>query len=274
MYKLVVMDCDGTLIDGRAFIPEDNLREIKRLSAQGIKFMIATGRNDLMVHDYIDELGISSIVIGCNGASLRDLATGELFACFPIPDESLKRVLDYCMSVNAFPKLCSASKVYVQAADAVGNKIKEIFGTYEKVLTKNLDGEVVKSLYSLIGNKDKIIKVTLVEQDIDKLLMMQKQLSELEDVNVCRSSKNCVDIMLRDISKGRTLNLFAEKFGYARDEIVAIGDGENDVDMLEFAGYGVAMGNSHGVTLAVADFVTRNNDEAGVAFVLRKIFGE
>ena len=95
MYKLVAVDCDNTLLDSTANIPNENKNAIRILKNKGIKFILATGRNDILVKDYLDELGFDAPVIGCNGASVRELASKKLLKLNPIEKSALKEVFDF-----------------------------------------------------------------------------------------------------------------------------------------------------------------------------------
>ena len=271
-YKLVAIDCDNTLIKHNGEIHPDNIKAINMILEKGIKVVIATGRNDILVKDYMDEIGFKEeIVIGCNGASIRDLKDNSIIQLNYIPKDTMKKIIDICLKNHIKAKMYTLTESYSTSEDNMGDELKEIL-TYTKQLTLSLEYKFEKDIESLIDKKE-FLKVVILEDDREKLLNIQSQFKALEDINAVISARNCLDIMKKGVSKGNALKDYSNMLGIKQEEIVAIGDSENDLEMLNFASFSVAMGNAEDFIKQACDMVTLKNDEGGVAYAINKIFG-
>lgn len=271
MYKLVAIDCDNTLLDSTANIPEENKTVINILKNKGVNFVLATGRNDILVKDYINELGFNAPVIGCNGASIREFSTNTLLKITPIKKESLKAVFDFCKENDIKIKAFSMTHGYSNENLKSSANLAHIIKTYTRVLSEELIYEIVPDMYSLIEG-DPLLKLVIVSEDADFIEKTQASLKKIPDIEVVRSNRNCLDIMRKGVTKGSAVEAYAQTLGITPDEIVAFGDSENDYSMLNMAGYSVAMENGEDILKDIADMITLTNNEAGVGFGLRKIF--
>ncbi len=271
-YKLVAIDCDNTLIKHDGEMHPDNIKAINMILEKGIKVVIATGRNDILVKDYMDEVGFKEeIVIGCNGASIRDLKDNSIIQLNYIPKDTMKKIIDICLKNHIKAKMFTLTESYSTSEDNMGDELKEIL-TYTKQLSLSLEYKFEKDIESLIDKKE-FLKVVILEDDREKLLNIQNQFKALEDINAVISARNCLDIMKKGVSKGNALKDYSNMLGIKQEEIVAIGDSENDLEMLNFASFSVAMGNADDFIKQACDMVTLKNDEGGVAYAINKIFG-
>lgn len=271
MYKLVAIDCDGTLLNSTGYIPEENIKIIKELTDKGIKFIIATGRNDILAADYVDELSIKAPIIGCNGASLRYINSNKPLYFKPIQKNALKEIFSFCKENKLYFKAFSLDKAFTDDKEAIRLGIKSILSKYTKVLTKNMTYIYTNDTSRIVSN-EKIIKVCIVDNNPASLLKIQSKLKGLDGISVCRSAVNCIDICEKSVSKGNALKAYAEIIGIDKSEVIAFGDSENDLSMLSFAGFSVAMQNAEEVVKDSASMVTDTNDNAGVGKALKKIF--
>lgn len=271
-YKLVAIDCDNTLIKHDGEMHPDNIKAINMILEKGIKVVIATGRNDILVKDYMDEVGFKEeIVIGCNGASIRDLKDNSIIQLNYIPKDTMKKIIDICLKNHIKAKMFTLTESYSTSEENMGDELKEIL-TYTKQLSLSLEYKFEKDIESLIDKKE-FLKVVILEDDREKLLNIQNQFKALEDINAVISARNCLDIMKKGVSKGNALKDYSNMLGIKQEEIVAIGDSENDLEMLNFASFSVAMGNAEDFIKQACDMVTLKNDEGGVAYAINKIFG-
>ena len=271
-YKLVAIDCDNTLIKHDGEMHPDNIKAINMILEKGIKVVIATGRNDILVKDYMDEAGFKEeIVIGCNGASIRDLKDNSIIQLNYIPKDTMKKIIDICLKNHIKAKMYTLTESYSTSEENMGDELKEIL-TYTKQLTLSLEYKFEKDIESLIDKKE-FLKVVILEDDREKLLNIQNQFKVLEDISAVISARNCLDIMKKGVSKGNALKDYSNMLGIKQEEIVAIGDSENDLEMLNFASFSVAMGNAEDFIKQACDMVTLKNDEGGVAYAINKIFG-
>ena len=272
-YKLVAIDCDNTLLNSEGHIPAENKETIQYLKSKGIEFIIATGRNDVLVADYIEELGIDAPVIGCNGASIRNLKENKLLSYNPIPKQSLKLILDYCKE-NKLPfRAFSMSKGFSNDKTSIREVLEQILSKYTKVLKSNIPYEYLENPEYLIDNEE-VVKVVLVNNDPITLQKYQTEIKGTEGIDICRSARNCLDIGALGVSKGNAVKKYGEMLGIKQKETVAFGDSENDLSMIKYAGFGVAMENGEDGLKKFAQMVTDTNDNCGVAKALKQIFAD
>ncbi len=272
-YKLVAIDCDNTLIKHNGEIHQDNIRAINMLLDKGIKVVIATGRNDILVKDYMDEAGFKEeVVIGCNGASIRDLKDNSIIQLNYIPKDTMKKIIDICLENNIEGKMYTLTESYSTSEESCRDELKSDLSHYTKELTMSLEYKFEKDLYSLIDKKE-FLKLVIIEHNEEKLLKIQSIFRKLEDISAVRSAKVCLDIMKKGVSKGSALKDYVNMLGIKQEEVVAMGDSENDLEMLNYANFSVAMGNAEDFVKEVCDMVTLTNDEGGVAHAIHKIFG-
>lgn len=272
-YKLVAIDCDNTLLDSKGHIPAENKETIRFLKSKGIEFIIATGRNDILVTDYVRELDINAPVIGCNGASIRNLNENKTLDLKTIPKESLKLIFQYC-NENKIPfKAFSMEKGFSNDKNSIEEVIKQILAQYTKILSVSMDYEYVENTDYLIEH-EKLVKVVLVNDDPKYIKKYQEEIKCTKGIYICRSARNCLDIGAFGASKGNALKSYAKMLGVDLKDTVAFGDSENDLSMIQYAGMGVAMANGEEIVKSAADMVTLSNDECGVANALKKIFSD
>ena len=126
-YKLVALDCDGTLLGSDGNIPKENITALHKLKARGIEVVLATGRSDLLTKDYVEDLGIDVKVIGCNGATLSNVLTGERLYVHSIDRNVVKTVLRACMEKSIPCKAFTTDMCYTSDVIAM-EKGKERWG--------------------------------------------------------------------------------------------------------------------------------------------------
>ncbi len=271
--KLVAIDCDNTLLNSSGHISEENKETIQYLKKKGIEFIIATGRNDILVADYIDELKIEAPIIGCNGASIRKLKENKMLSYSPIPKDSLNLVLEYCKSNNLPFRAFSMRKGFSNDKESIKEVLEQVLSRYTKILRSNIPYEFVENI-SYIAENEEIVKVVLVNNNFECIKKYQDELKSVEGIDTCRSARNCLDICAFGVSKGNAFKKYAEMLKINRKETAAFGDSENDLSMIKYAGIGIAMENGEEDVKFSADIVTSSNDDSGVAKGLKKIFPE
>lgn len=272
MYKLVAIDCDNTLIKHNGEIPQKNVDAINKILKKGIKVVIATGRNDILVKDYMEEAGfIEEVVIGCNGASIRDLKNNKDIQINYVPKDTMKKIVQICLDNDIKAKMYNFTESYSTTKENMDDELKDFFGHYTKKLSFSLQYKYEEDLFKLIEEKD-FLKMVVLEDDKEKLLNIQSKFKQLEEIDAFISAKNCLDIVKKGVSKGNAVKHYAQMLGVKPEEVVAIGDSENDLEMLRFAGFSVAMGNAEDFVKEVCDMVTLTNEEGGVGHAINKIF--
>lgn len=267
-YKLVAIDIDGTLLNSNHEIPYENIETIKNLQDYGINFVIVTGRPDAMAKKYTKELQIPSVILGNNGATIRNVDTNELYFQKVISREKVLELHKFFAKKDIYYRIYGLDSIY-SFNDYEFDEAKNEFAVFSKRLADSMNFKIINKIEEL---DEDVIKFVCFTNDHDKLITTQKELLSIDDLEIVRGSKNGVDINAKGISKGETLLKYAETLGISKEEIIAIGDSENDLSMLKVVGLPVTLENGDQVLKDIAHIITESNDNAGVAKVLKQIF--
>ncbi len=265
-YKLLVLDVDGTLLNNEREITKRTLSTLLKVQQTGVRIILASGRPTygLMPVAKALELGLyGGYIVSYNGCQIIKAESGELLYERRINPEMLP-YLEKKARKNHFA----------------------IF-TYhdDTILTDSPDNEHIQAEAQL--NNLKIIHESEFSTAIDfapsKCMLVSddyEALTELEELwkrrlngslEVFRSEPYFLEVVPCGINKANTLAALLQKLGVSRDEVIAIGDGVCDVDMLQLAGLGIAMGHSEDSVKICADYITASNEEDGVAQAVEKI---
>ena len=265
MYKLIAIDMDGTLLKDDKSITEITKKSLKRAQELGVKIVLTSGRPIQGIKNYLDELeltGEEDYVIGLNGALICKTSDYSVVSSnATLTGKDLKYIYNKVKGLNTYVH------AFTNEGDLV-NKISKFSDNEEKRL--NIKIKQVDFLED-VSDSDEILKVVLEEEKevLDRITSnIPKEL--FEEYTVIRSVDFMIEFMNRGCNKASGLQKLGEYLGISKEEIIAIGDAENDIEMIEYAGLGVAMGNAKEEIKSIADFITKENEEDGVAFVIEK----
>ncbi len=259
-YKLIAIDMDGTFLNEHNEIMQENLDAVHKALEKGCKVMIATGRSGESLKTYVDKIQFGSPFVVYNGAGYKHLNTKEYMFRSDVPYELAKKVYEKGLELNTSILVWADDVLYATAA-----------GEYMSYYTNNPDFR-----FEQVDNfeifKDKGIHKVLFSDKPEKIREMYEQVKEnvFEGLNITISIPKILEFFNEDVSKGLAVLRYAEELGIKQDEIICIGDGMNDLSMIEMAGLGVAMDNACDELKAVANYVTKSNVEHGVAHVINE----
>ncbi|QUL99352.1 MAG: HAD family hydrolase [Candidatus Fermentithermobacillus carboniphilus] len=258
--RLVVVDLDGTLLNSQGQVSEEDTRELLRIHEAGVMVAIATGRIPQFFKDVLDMLGFSPILICSNGALVMIPGRSE-----PVIDVHI----DQGVSMEILTFLKSAPRyhhIYTTVGEVIRDARFPLPGYSNHVSTRaSLD---IPALVKCENLKVRKIGIRVERSEQGPLI------SYLNDrwgkwVNVWSTGPKTVEVVAAGCSKRRALDEVLAILGLELSDVMAIGDAESDIELLKAVGYPVAMGNSDANTKEAAKFVTKSNDESGVAFALR-----
>ncbi|SET32426.1 hypothetical protein SAMN05660297_02013 [Natronincola peptidivorans] len=269
-YKLIVVDMDGTLLNSKHEISLENKKTLKEAIDKGIYIAIATGRIYTSARFYGKLLGIATPIIACNGGLIRDLYTNEIIYHNPMTKED----------VIAIAEICKAHDIYFHFYDQEVFYIEELKHSslrYHQwnLLQKEEDRINIVHLQDAIRflkNTDiDVLKVLIIDEDSNKLERVKKIIAQMNSIQIDKSWHNNIEIMNKDVSKGKAIEALAKKLGIKKNEIIAFGDNYNDLSMKDYVETFVAMGNGEDYVLQQSDYITAANDEDGVAEGIKRI---
>lgn len=266
-YKLVVTDMDGTFLNSKDEISDENLKIVKQLYERGILFSIATGKLDTMIKPYLRQIGNNNPVISCNGALVRNVSKGEFYHAQIIERADFTRVVDICKAYNLIFSVYCEYTVY---SERLEGRVKYFAQRNESLCEEEkIAIKIVDNIYTDLD--EKVFKVLVTNDNSQLLEQVKSEINKIPGIESYKSSSHLLDIMASGVTKGNALKDLAEILKIKREEIIAIGDNHNDISMLEYAGYAIAVGNAEQAVKDIADLVTESNDEDGVAKALRKV---
>ena len=266
--RLIAFDLDGTLLDDEKRIPPENIRALEAAAAQGVAVVPATGRIVRGIPEPVKRLPGARYFIVSNGAGVYDMREDRLIYRGDVPVELALRCYAY---MDTLPVIYDC---YQNESGWMTRSMYEACEPYFPTEPHML--EIVKRLRVPVDD----LKETLRQrgEPLQKLQMFfkpedlplrereLKRIPELFPELVATTSvSNNIEINSVNAGKGKALRALAEHLGIDMADTVAFGDGTNDCEMLEMAGWGVAMQNADPKVKAVADEITDTNNNAGVA---------
>lgn len=269
MFKLIVSDMDGTLLNEEKQVSEQTKAAIRKLEMHGARFTIATGRIYPAAKVYSDDLGIDTPIICCNGAVIIDPVTNTVLYGSPISKEIGLKVIDICEAYGVYYHLYDLDTIYSDRME----RVIAYFDAFSKDLPEayKVKTSVVTSTRSLFDDKT-IYKIGLYYDNTERALEMRKALEGISGATGFKSLETMYDVLAENTNKGTSLKRLCQILNLELEEVVAFGDNENDLEMLEAAGYGIAMGNAEDFVKEVADHVADTNDDDGVRIAIEQLF--
>lgn len=271
-YKLIAMDMDGTLLNSQKQVTEYTKEVLRKAADRGVKLVVCTGRIFTSAKSYARIIGTKAPIIASNGAYIREKDREEVIYEKYINKEKLLKIIRLSREWGFYPHIYTTDTIYSEKlihSSLNYSKWNETVPEDEKINIK-----IVDSLEDIVNEKgEAFLKVVVMAQDdeIERLQQLKNYIRENIDVAVFSSYMNNFEVMDKEVSKGRALEILAGYYNLSKDEIICFGDNENDKTMFEFAGFPVAMGNAEEELKKIAAYVTVSNDEDGVAKAIEKI---
>lgn len=259
MVRLIASDLDDTLLNREAQLSAENIQAIREVQAKGITFTIATGRMFQSALPFAKELGLPAEqpMICYNGALIKRLSGETIYERFLDPELALK-VARYGQERGWTVNLYYQDELYVA-------EINEQVQSYAE--NAQVDVFVVGDLAQFIVDGQKRLEKILIVSEVDEV---PGRIGELEslvggEVQIVRSRQKYIEITDVEAHKGAALMWLAKFLGFSPNEVMAIGDSNNDITMLQMAGLGVAVENALPAVKAAANYLTSSHSEHGVA---------
>lgn len=266
MFKLVALDLDGTILNSKHEIPNENKEAINKCIELGVKVVLISGREIESIKHYSDILGLDNYLTGYNGSLITDNYGNKVIVNSTLNPSFAKLLIKESYKSKKFIIVFLKDKIIVS-------------DNYSKWYTNYLDYTtatpvVVDNILSFLddNNKwDEINKICLSDDHKELVDFKEKIGREVNnEFTLLFSLPFFLEVYNIKASKGLALEKIANYYGVNIEDILAIGDGENDISMIKFAGLGIAMGNSNQNVKDYADYITLRNDQNGVSFALKK----
>ncbi|AKP68255.1 Cof-type HAD-IIB family hydrolase [Companilactobacillus ginsenosidimutans] len=283
MIKIIASDMDGTLLNDEMMISQNNIDTINNATANGIDFLIASGRQlDEAKPFLMNKFHPGYITL--NGAEVYN-KDEQLVSSNPISTKSVKQITDYLRENNLYFELITDKGVFSNSLAKRTTSIAELLNilnpttTYDKALAdtkeilKHAKTIYVDNYDEILNNPDtKVMKLLAFDKRQQEVFKpLREDLKSIDDIVITSSSPNNIEINSINAQKGIALMEYAKQKGVKPEEVMAIGDNLNDLSMIKAAGIGVAMKNAVPKIAEVADEQTDSNVNDGVAKIINKV---
>lgn len=263
MIKMVVTDIDGTIYSPETGISQAVKSCVKELTNNGIYVAIATGRSFSSTKSIADELGIQCPLI-CYQGGLINSYEGEILDVKYLNEDIAREIVKDLRSRGIHMNVYIEDVLYVENDN---DYIKAYVGD------KGIDYFKVNSFDEL--DFSKLNKVLAIDHDTQLIENLIKELQEkYPQIYVVKSTNIFCEIANKEATKGNAIKFLANKLGFTEKEVLAIGDQNNDIEMVKTAGVGVAMGNGTAEIKAIANYVTDSVKEDGFVKAINKFVWE
>ena len=263
-YRAIATDLDGTLLRTDHSVSERTRRAINEAEDAGWHFLIATGRPPRWMAPVLEQVGDRGLVVCANGASVYDPSKGELIARNDLAPEVARSIADDLMA--AFPEAILGVE---QGFEFGVDRMIERTGVAKQFKDELRIGpihsfldEPVTKLVVRMPPPPKPGTALVVQAVVGERALVTHSVDE-----------SFLELSRPDVHKASTVEWVLEQFGVKAQEVVSFGDMPNDRELVEWSGWGVAMGNGHPDLHEAADEVTTSNDDDGVAMVIERLLG-
>lgn len=258
--KLFVTDMDGTLLNSQRKITDKVKLAIKKAVEAGVIFTVATGRMHISALPYVQELGIDVPVITYNGALIKYASGDEVFASY-LDKQLVQSLVDYAHGQNIYIQLYSDDKLYYYQE----NELSKFYQMAAGVIGHPVGAALDKYM-------DKVPKLLLIGRTPEEADRAVRDIAEKfsGQIVAVKSTPIYVELIKPGINKASAIAKMAEIYKVPAEAILAIGDSNNDITMLQAAHYGVAMGNANADVKKVAKYQVADCDHDGIAEAIER----
>lgn len=262
--RLIAIDLDNTLLNSDKKITKENIKAIKRAMDLGIKVTISTGRMFRSALPFAQELSLKLPIVVYNGALVKEIITNKLIYKCSLNKEIAIEVMKFAFDRGIY------AQTYIDDTLLI-RKRKSVSDYYAKIANVKYN-EIGDEIFKIKKDPHEVFLLTETE-DIE---FNKKVIEDLKEkfgntIHVTFSAAGFIEIMNPNINKWRAIKILAKRYGIKEDEIMCIGDGNNDYEMIEKSKYGVAMANASKEIKDVATFITESNENSGVALIINDI---
>jgi len=255
--SLLALDLDGTLLDSRRRLSDDVARSIASVRKRGVQVVLCSGRMVCSVEPFWRELSLDSPIIGYNGAYVRHPATGEVIFYEPVPLDLTLEVVRLAKTRGLHINTYMDDELWVAERNDYVRRYETSYGVRAKIV-----GDLERAI------KQASTKLLLVVEPTDINRIAQELAERYRGrLFVTQSEDIHVELLNPRANKGAALEAVAKSLGLQAEDVVAVGDGINDIEMIRWAGAGVAVAHAKPQLKAEADMVLAPDPEALTTFI-------
>ncbi len=253
--RAAFFDIDGTLVSFKTHsVPQSTIVALNKLRQHGVKLFIASGRQAGLINN-LGSLHFDGYVT-INGA--LTLVDNKIIDRHPIPQSDIDAIIEHISTNEKFPCIFVTEKdILLNYSNDDVETIKQLIN-FPNIPVGNIKNGISDDVYQLIA---------FFKQEYESKVMAQ-----LPNCTTARWHPLFTDIIASKVSKVSGIEQICKHFGIQQDETIAFGDGGNDIEMLQWAGIGIAMDNASNNVKAIADYVTTSVDDNGISNAVKHFF--
>lgn len=288
MYKLIAIDLDGTMLNSYGEVTENTKRVLKQTKQKGAEVVIASGRSIDSIKYIASEIDSSKYMIAGNGAVVYDRSQNKILYEKYIPKNKALDIIQICEENSIYYNIYTNKTII---ADGLRYNVlyyyKENLKKEDQKKTHITLVENIENYIKEMNEDEKIMKIFICDKNKTVFNSIVRKFSAIEDIDILDVSHMArkvikqgtedipieyyyTEISMKDVDKWYALEFLIKKLGIQKEEVMAIGDNINDRKMIEEAGKGIVMGGSTPKVSEVADYITLDCNNEGVAKAIEK----
>lgn len=267
--RMVGLDLDGTLLNDRKEFTPRCREAVAAALAQGVVVLVATGRPWMGVPEELREFPGMDYALTSNGARILDTRSGQVLSEHLLSPGLAERALSVCGRYDTLKEVYFDGQGYAEAEKMARVEVYHKNPNMWEYMRRTRIP--VRDVTALVRKENRgLDKVQALFADMEERTRAWKDLEAEKGLELVGSLGYNIEINAAGVNKGTGLVSLGRMLGIRREEIMACGDGDNDAAMLREAGFGVAMANAEEKVKEAADYITRSNEEDGVAEAIEK----
>lgn len=260
--KIIFTDLDGTLKDSNQRISIRHKRIIEKLANIGVPVVFTTGRNIPYTASLSKQFSASSYIISSNGAEIYNYSNENIIYTSVISKNDVKSIGELIKKYNLLFTTNYLNKIYTNKKSV--NSGRKIINSIDEVIEENIS------------------QIILESDNVEVMKKVETEITNIKDIKISNRTQNFknnnknvfFDITNKNVSKGNAIKILCDYLKISLDKSMAIGDSNNDIEMLENARIKIAMNNATEDLKQVANYITLSNDQEGVAIILEHLYDE
>ena len=287
MYKLIAIDLDGTLLNSYGEISIENKEAIKKAINKGVQVVIASGRMPSSIENFCSEINANRYLIAGNGTLIFDIEKQKIIYDRFMEKQKVLNIIKICEENSIYYSIYTENTIITKSLNY--NVLYYQYENTKKPEYKKTKINIVQDVYRYIDeiNTMPLLKMTICDNNQVVFNSIIRKLREIKDIDVLdieHMSRKVIksgtkdvsieyfytEITNLDVNKWNALKVIMEKLDIKPEEVMAIGDNINDIEMVENAGIGVVMGNSALKAMKIGNSTYADNNSSGVAEAIEK----
>lgn len=265
--KLCVFDLDGTLLNSNKEITYETIQALQKLKNKNIQYTIATGRIDTLARKYQKQIKSNLPIISCNGSLIRDLSNNTLYKK-SLDFDTVKDLVNFYDSNNLNYMLYTETDI-LSTPNNPRLKLLERLNLSSDPKDK-FEVRIINKNIENYSNLSFLKSLTHID-DRKKLLNIETQLNkQFKNLSIVSSDEKLLDIMPSGVNKGSALYNLCKILNINKNEVIVFGDNFNDIEMINFAYASIVPSNGEQYIKNMATYVTKSNDDNGIAFAINE----